>query len=54
MTAPGSQPEPPTAPVTASHELGFDLPAPASVSKSRAVLIIVVGALVLGAAFSVG
>ncbi|HEX3770106.1 MAG TPA: efflux RND transporter periplasmic adaptor subunit [Polyangiaceae bacterium] len=37
-----------------AHELGFDLPPPAKVSKTGATLGIVAGAVVLGAAFAVG
>jgi RND family efflux transporter MFP subunit len=54
MTTPASHPEPPSAPVTESHELGFDLPPPASVSKTRAVALAATGVLVLGAAFAFG
>ena len=54
MTAPGREPEQPSAPVTASHELGFDLPPPASVSRGRVVGIAIVGVLVVGAAFFFG
>jgi membrane fusion protein, multidrug efflux system len=54
MTAPGREPERPAAPVTASHELGFDLPPPASVSRGRVAVIAIVGVLVVGAAFFFG
>lgn len=54
MSAPGVDPEQPVTPVTASHELGFDLPAPASVSRSRGAIMVVGGLLVLGAAFVFG
>jgi len=54
VSAPGHEPEQPATPVTASHELGFDLPAPASVSPARAVGIVIVVVVVLGAAFFFG
>jgi RND family efflux transporter MFP subunit len=54
MTAPAPRLDPPVTPVLASHDLGFDLPAPASVSRSRAVAILAIGGLVLGAAFLFG
>jgi membrane fusion protein, multidrug efflux system len=54
MTAPHDPPERLSGPVTAKHELGFDLPAPASVSKKRGALIGVALVVGLGAAFSFG
>jgi membrane fusion protein (multidrug efflux system) len=54
MTVRGQEPEVAPPPVVAGHELGFDLPAPASVSKTRALGIGLVGVLVVGAAFVFG
>jgi membrane fusion protein, multidrug efflux system len=51
MTAPQDRP---SHPVTASHELGFDLPAPASISNKRGVVIVVSLLVLLGAAFAFG
>jgi RND family efflux transporter MFP subunit len=39
-------------PVTAGHELGFDLPPPASVSRGRAVWILLAVVVVLGGVFA--
>jgi RND family efflux transporter MFP subunit len=49
------QPEAPVAPhAKREHDLGFDLPAPASVSKTRATAIVLVVAAVLAAGFVLG
>ena len=57
MTSPhdlsGSAPHQSANPASA-HELGFDLPAPATLSKARLTVVGVVGAAVLGAAFLFG
>lgn len=39
-------------PAATGHELGFDLPAPANVSKGRAAWIVLLGLAALGAAFA--
>lgn len=39
---------------TDGHDLGFDLPRPASVSRSRVTMIAVAGMVVVGAAFAIG
>jgi membrane fusion protein (multidrug efflux system) len=54
MIAPGNDPRATGPPVEAGHALGFELPPPASVSKTRALAIAVVGAAVLCAAFAFG
>jgi membrane fusion protein (multidrug efflux system) len=57
MTARSNAPQPET-PVAPAHErtddLGFDLPPPVKVSKAGAVVAVVGGLAVLGAAFAVG
>ena len=50
MTPPPQGEAPPRA--TAGHELGFDLPPPASVSKGRAAWLVLAAAMVLGGAFA--
>jgi membrane fusion protein (multidrug efflux system) len=50
----GNDPHAAAPPVSAGHELGFDLPPPASVSKMRAVVLVAIALGVLGAAFVFG
>jgi membrane fusion protein, multidrug efflux system len=54
MMPPGNDPHAAAPPVVAGHELGFDLPAPASVSKVRAVVMIAVGLAAVVVAFVFG
>jgi RND family efflux transporter MFP subunit len=62
MTPPGHTPEShapaapvaPTAPIATGHELGFDLPPPAAISRGGAVAAVVGGAILIGTAFVVG
>ncbi|HEX3343535.1 MAG TPA: efflux RND transporter periplasmic adaptor subunit, partial [Polyangiaceae bacterium] len=43
-----------TPPPPDGHDLGFDLPQPAAISRSRVLVLGLVGVVVLGAAFVVG
>jgi membrane fusion protein, multidrug efflux system len=54
MTPHGDGPPPAPTPVAHSHELGFDLPPPATISRPGAIAALVGGALLLGSAFAVG
>jgi membrane fusion protein, multidrug efflux system len=62
MSFPASPPDPPPAPPPSpapagtqpGHELGFDLPAPASISRTRVLVLGVVAVGVLGGAFAIG
>jgi membrane fusion protein (multidrug efflux system) len=59
MTPPGHTPEShapaaPGAPIKPGHELGFDLPPPAAISRGGALAAVVGGAILIGAAFVVG
>jgi membrane fusion protein (multidrug efflux system) len=53
MTPPPSQDGVPP-PATAGHELGFDLPPPAAVSRGRAVWLLLAALLVVGGVFALG
>ena len=50
MTPPPPQDAPP--PATTGHELGFDLPPPASVSRGRAAWLVLAGVIVLSGVFA--
>jgi membrane fusion protein, multidrug efflux system len=54
MTPHGDGPPPAPAPIAPGHELGFDLPPPATISRTGALAAAVGAALLLGAAFTVG
>jgi membrane fusion protein, multidrug efflux system len=54
MMPPGNERAAAAPPVAAGHELGFELPAPTSVSRTRAAAMIAVGLVVLAAAFVFG
>ncbi len=54
MTPPPGDSSEQSPPIAPGHELGFDLPPPATVSRGGAVAAIVGGAVLLGAAFAVG
>jgi RND family efflux transporter MFP subunit len=54
MSVPPRDPEQQPAPVAGAHELGFDLPPPATLSRGRAFALGVVGIAVLAAAFAFG
>jgi membrane fusion protein (multidrug efflux system) len=54
MTPHGDGPPQAPPPITRGHELGFDLPPPATISRTGAVAAAVGAALLLGAAFAVG
>lgn len=54
MTPNGDGPTPAQPPIARNHELGFDLPPPATVSRTGTVAAVFGAALLLGSAFAVG
>jgi RND family efflux transporter MFP subunit len=54
MIAPGDDPQPTAPTVEAGHELGFDLPAPVSISRARAAVLLAFLASALTGAFVFG
>ena len=54
MTPNGDGPTPAQPPVARSHELGFDLPAPATISRTGTIAAVLGAALLLGSAFAIG
>jgi RND family efflux transporter MFP subunit len=54
MTPPPDGPPPAETPAARGHELGFDLPPPATLSKTGTVAAAVGAALLLGSAFAIG
>ena len=54
MTPHGDGPPPAPPPIARGHELGFDLPPPATISRTGTLAVAVGAALLLGAAFTVG
>src|SRR5580693_5645128 len=54
MTPNGDGPTPAPPPIAPGHELGFDLPAPATISRTGTIAAIFGAAILLGSAFAFG
>jgi RND family efflux transporter MFP subunit len=54
MTPNGDGPTPAHPPIARSHDLGFDLPPPATVSRTGTIAAVFGAALLLGSAFAIG